>query len=88
MSINFDNETTAQQCSLIRQLFGEDNIVAQDRKTTLIRYMRQLRQSEMKMLANETKQPVRVEIHSEGEVKTMSDGTQYRVSKSSWEKIE
>ena len=87
MSINFENETTKQQQDFIRKMFGEENITAQDAKTTLIRRMRDIRQPEMKMLANETKQCVQVEINSEGDIKTLSDGTQYRLEKDGWKKM-
>ena len=67
------------------EMFGKD-IAAMDQKTVLLNRRMHL-QSEMKKVANQTKQPVSLEINNEGEIKTLSDGSQYRVTKSGWKKL-
>ena len=82
MSINFSEEMNEQSSELLKKLFGE-NLIAMDNKIALIDDM-QIKQEEMKELANVAKQPVEVQIHREGEVKIFSDGTRYRVTNKGW----
>lgn len=46
-----------------------------------------MRQQDMKKIANETNQVVSVELNSPGDIKTMSDGTQYKATPQGWVKI-
>jgi len=69
----------------ILEMFSED-VAGMDEKTALINKT-EFTQRGMKELANIAKQPATLEIHNEGDVKTMSDGTQYRVTPTGWVKI-
>lgn len=85
MSMNFDNPIDAEQQAFIKEMFGKD-VAAMDDKTVLVN-RRQFLQTEMKAVANKTGQPVSLEINDEGEIKTLSDGSRYRVTKDGWEKL-
>ena len=81
----FNKPISDDDKSFIKEMFGKD-IAAMDQKTVLLNRRMHL-QSEMMKVANQTKQPVSLEINNEGEIKTLSDGSQYRVTKSGWEKL-
>jgi len=85
MSINFDEPVGPEAESMIKELFGDP--VASDAKTFLYDKQIVLAQKRMTELANKAKQPATVELNSEGEIKTMSDGTQYQVTPKGWRKI-
>ena len=86
MSMQFDNPVNDAALAKIKELFGEP--VASDRKTLLFDRMRDIRQHEMKEVANLAKQPATVEIHGQGTIKTMSDGTRYEVTPQGWRKLD
>jgi len=85
MSMFFNKPISDDDKSFIKEMFGKD-IAAMDQKTVLLNRRMHL-QSEMMKVANQTKQPVSLEINNEGEIKTLSDGSQYRVTKSGWKKL-
>lgn len=85
MSIQFENPVNDAALEKIKELFGEP--VASDRKTLLFDKMGEIRQYEMKEVANLAKQPATVEIHCQGTIKTMSDGTRYEVTPQGWRKL-
>ena len=85
MSISFNKPVGPEAISMIKKLFGDP--VASDAKTFLYDKHLILEQKRMTELANKAKQPVTVELNSEGEIKTMSDGTQYQVTPKGWRKV-
>jgi hypothetical protein len=87
MSMNFQDPVNNEAFAKIFEEFG-DKIVANDRKTFLLEKVEALNQAQMKAIANAAKQPATVEMHGEGDVKVMSDGTMYRVTPQGWQKIE
>ena len=82
MSINFEHEATPEAIEKMRQAFGE--AVASDGRQFLYDNMREIKQTDMKAIANAAKQPAVVELHEQGEIKTMADGTQYEVTPTGW----
>lgn len=85
MSMNFTQPVNDEAFTKIKELFGEP--AASDRKTLLFDEMNEIRQKDMKEVANLAKQPVTIEIHGEGEIKTLSDGTRYQVTPRGWRKL-
>ncbi len=67
---------------MMKKFFGE--AVASDRRQFLYDDMKEIRQVEMKAIANAAEQPVTVELHEPGEIKTMADGTRYEVTPTGW----
>lgn len=85
MSMNFDQPVNDEALAKIKELFGEP--IASDRKTILFDHLIRLRQQDMKIVATLAQQPARIELHGEGEIKTMSDGTRYQVTSQGWRKL-
>jgi len=85
MSINFDDPMNDETFRTIRENFAEQ-LVAMDEKTALVNNLEFTQQS-MKDIANMAGQPATLEMHGEGEIKTMSDGTRYRVTRDGWVKL-
>ena len=85
MSINFNNPVDPEASSMIKELFGKP--VAEDDKTFLFNQQLELHQKQMSELARKAGQPVVVELNSEGEIKTMRDGTRYQVTPKGWRKL-
>ena len=83
--VNLPDGTTKTQEDLLRELLGEER--AFDGHTALYGGALEISQSDMKRLANKTKQAVEISIHSEGEVVTLRDGTQYRMTRDGWRKL-
>ena len=83
MSMNFKEDLTEEHQKKIREMF---DTVAVDERTALFND-KVIDQKRMKTIANETNQVVEVELHGEGDIKTMSDGTQYEVTPRGWKKI-
>lgn len=86
MSMQFDQPVNDEAFKKIVETFGEP--VAHDRQTFLFDRMGAIKQRLMTEIANAAKQPAAVELHGEGEIKTMSDGTRYRVTPTGWQKID
>lgn len=85
MSINFERDVSDSTIEKIRECFGDP--VAWDRKQFLFNNMREIRQSEMREVAKTARQPATVEIHGDGEIKTMADGTRYEVTPNGWRRL-
>jgi len=85
MSINFNDPMNDEAKQMMKDTFG-DQIAYMDSKTALIDRM-EIMQSEMSKLANVAEQVVTVELNEPGEIKTMADGTQYRVTPQGWRKV-
>ncbi|MEN8171399.1 MAG: hypothetical protein ABFS03_00815 [Chloroflexota bacterium] len=86
MSMSFDKPLDKEQQEILDKLMG-DSLVARDERLALFE-SRVLHREEMGKLANELKQPVKVEINNVGDEKTMSDGTKYKRTKQGWRKTE
>lgn len=86
MSIQFDKPISDEQQDFVRKMFG-DRVAAMDSKTVLLGKT-QFLQSEMKKLANETRQVVTLEVNGEGDIKTLSDGSRYKVTERGWKRID
>lgn len=87
MSMSFQNPLNDEAYAKIVKEFGEPIAVDGERKTLLFDRIGQINQQVMKEIANTAKQPATVGMHGEGEIKTMSDGTQYRVTPQGWQKL-
>lgn len=87
MAISFQDPVNNETFAKIMEEFG-DKVVTNDRKTFLLTNVDEINQKLMKEIANTAKQPATVELCSEGEIKTMSDGTRYRVTPRGWQKID
>jgi len=85
MSMNFNEPVNDAALARIKELFGEP--VASDRKTLLFDHMTEIHSRDMKEIANLAKQPAAIEIHGDGDIKTMGDGTRYQVTPKGWRKI-
>lgn len=80
-SINVQNHLS--DASFMAQILGQAK--AEDGKSFL--YDDLVDPAIAKELANAAGQPVTVELHAEGAIKTMADGTQYQVTKRGWRKV-
>jgi len=87
MSIEFNSQINPEAMEMLGKLF-DSHISAMDNKTVLLKNMDVIKQSEMKQIVNAANQPAVLEINNIGEIKTMSDGTRYEVTKSGWKKLE
>jgi hypothetical protein len=87
MSMSFHHPVNNEALAKIMEEFG-DKVVTHDRKTFLLANVDTINQKLMKEIANTAKQPATVELCNEGEIKTMSDGTRYRVTARGWQKID
>lgn len=85
MSMNFDEPVNDAALAKIIDTFGKP--VATDRKTFLFDRIGTIEQRLMKEIANTAKQPATIEMNGEGDIKTMSDGSQYRVTPQGWQKL-
>lgn len=85
MSFNFNEPIGPEASSMLRELFGKP--VAEDGKTFLFDELAPMHQRKMTELANKAGQPVEVQLNSEGEIKTMRDGTRYQVTPKGWRKL-
>ena len=86
MSLNFNNPVGPEAESLIKELFGKP--IAEDGKTFLFDQQLELHQKKMTELANKAGQPATVELNSDGEIKTLRDGTRYQVTPKGWRKLQ
>ena len=85
MSMNFDKPVNSEAMEALSKMFGEP--VAQDEKTFLYDKMDAINGAMMSELANKAKQTVALEINAPDDIKTMSDGTQYRMTPRGWIKV-
>jgi len=91
MSMNFEDDMNEETRELLKETFG-DSIKAMDSRNVLLESMegelkKMFSQEEMKKVANTAKQPVSVELNGLGDIKTMSDGTEYALTKQGWRKL-
>lgn len=90
MSINFNNPMNNKALEKLRELISDGSLpapVAQDDYRALFNKRLDLQPRKLTELANAAKQPVTVELNEEGEIKEMSDGTKYKVTRKGWIKI-
>lgn len=85
MSINFQNPMNAESFALMKKLFGEP--AAKDDLTLLYDKLPTINSKDMSAVARAAKQPVTVEAHGPGDIKTMADGTRYQVTPTGWVKL-
>lgn len=85
MSINFKDDMNSEVLERMAEMFGEKLAIV-DKRTALINEHAILGE-QISELARIAKQPAALELHGEGEIKTMSDGTQYLVTPQGWKKI-
>ena len=86
MSINFQQPPSPESIAMMQRMFGEP--VAKSDREFLYDKLNTIERKQMSELARAAKQPVSVELHDVGEIKTMSDGTKYRVTPTGWVKVE
>jgi len=87
MSMNFDDKINPEASALIAKYFGDKADQVDDR-TVLLDTVNLFNQKNMKEIANAAGQPVVVELHGEGDIKTLSDGTRYRVTRRGWVRLD
>ena len=87
MSMSFQDPLNDEAFAKIVKEFGEPVAVDGERKTLLFDNIKEINQLVMKEIANTAKQPTTVELHGEGEIKTMSDGSRYQVTSRGWVKL-
>ena len=85
MSISFQDDINPEARELLMERF-KDHLVAMDARRALINH-HAFDAATLGDIARAAQQPATLEIHAEGEIKTMSDGTQYRVTNQGWRKI-
>jgi len=81
MSMSFDDPLNKKQQEIMKKMFG-DELVANDEKTALLQG-REFMQKKMSTLANELKQPVKLEMNSIGDTKTVN-GVEYFLTVDGW----
>lgn len=86
MSISFPQPPSPESIEMMERIFGKP--VAKSDREFLYDKIQTLEQKQMSELARAAKQPVTVELHDVGEIKTMSDGTKYRVTPTGWVRVE
>jgi len=79
MSIQFENPMNEETAERIKKTFG-DKIAVIDERNVLLERLSEINQKEMKAIANTAGQPVTVNIHDQGDIIEMSDGTKYCVT--------
>lgn len=86
MSATFQNPVDDEMMKHMAEFFGQP--VATDRKIFLYDELPDpLVGGKVAELAKKDEQPLTVEINDPGEIKTLSDGTKYRVTQKGWQKI-
>lgn len=83
--MQFDKPMNDNARKMIEEMFGPG--VPIDEVTALIKFD-YIDGQKMKKIANTAKQPVTISMVGEGEVKTLSDGSQYQVTNRGWIKLE
>ena len=81
--LKFGRDLTQEQQDMVKEF---TNAVAVDERHALFDASA-IQQKKMTELANKLEQPVTVELHGDGEIKTMADGTRYRVTPRGWKKL-
>ena len=86
MSIQFEKPMNEETVEAIKNTFG-DKIAVMDDKNVLLERLSEVHQKTMSAIAKKAKQPAGLNMHSEGDIVEMSDGTKYKVTSQGWEKI-
>ena len=86
MSINFDKPIEPKVRDMMLKMLGSP--IAEDGKTFLYNRWPVLETRVMTEIAKEARQPVTVELNSDGEIKTFSDGTRYQVTRRGWRRVD
>lgn len=85
MSINFNEPVNEETSSFIKKMM---DVQVDDKKTFLTAFDGPIQGALMKEIANKAGQPITLKIHNVGDVKTMADGTRYRVTSDGWERLD
>lgn len=85
MSMNFDRPVNEAALAKIKEIFGQPT--ASDGKTLLFDEMGEIDSRDMKKIANLAKQPAVIEVHGDGDIKELGDGTRYKVTPRGWRKL-
>ncbi len=85
MSMQFEKPMNEETVEAIKKAFGE-KIAVMDRKNVLLENLSMISQEKMSAIAKKTKQPVALNLHDNGDIVEMSDGTKYRVTENGWRK--
>ena len=83
--MQFDEPMNDDTRKMIEEMFPGAPL---DERTALINFNNGIDGRQMKAISNTARQPVKVSLVGEGEVKTLSDGTQYQVTNKGWIKLE
>jgi hypothetical protein len=83
--MQFENPVNDEVIEKIKKVLEDPR--AHDRKTFLFNELPVLHREEMKKIANAAKQVMTVEINREGDIKTMADGTRYKVTPRGWVRL-
>jgi len=86
MSMQFEKPMNEETVEAIKKAFGE-KIVVMDRKNVLLENLSMTPQKKMSAIAKKTKQLVALNLHDNGDIVEMSDGTKYQVTDKGWRKI-
>jgi len=86
MSMQFEQPMDEETEKRVKQMFA-GNIAVIDEQNVLLEKLTEIQQKEMSKLAKTAKQPVTVNIHDQGDIVKMSDGTEYQVTKQGWQKV-
>ena len=85
MNITFDDPPNKDARAAMKAFFGQP--IVYDEKTFLFDSLPPLEGKQLTKIANKAGQTMTVGLHGEGEIKTLSDGTQYKVTSQGWRKI-
>lgn len=85
MSVIFPSIPNELAIKMMEEYFGKP--VASDGKTNLFNELPEIESRLVKAIANAAEQPVSIEMNSIGDIKTMEDGTQWRLTPTGWHKI-
>lgn len=85
MSMTFDQPVNEETKKLIQEAFGLP--VAEDGRNFLFNNMEAIDQKIMKKIANTAQQPATVAIDGKDTIRTMHDGTQYKVTDRGWVRL-
>jgi hypothetical protein len=84
MSVQFEQAANDETLKLIKEAFGEP--IAQDRKSFLFNSLPPIDSRTMRKIAIAAKQPATVEMHDEGDIRTVGD-VRYLVTPQGWRKL-
>lgn len=86
MSIHFNDQLSSAALNKLYEELGQPK--AQDGKTFLFDALPDpIERSRMAAIAREAAQPMSTELNSIGDIQTLEDGTQWRLTPNGWHKI-